>query len=456
MAKWEINLGADWKPMGNEEATFLEGLWQKKQATGEMNLRGQTYCFDVTAMTQTNMRSKKARSIRRVGPPDEGAKGASKGSSKDSKAGYPSGAAAGPSSAASEMLYDERKKHFWERGKGFRVYMGGKWQDFAPTCQDLLEQAYTEGCPSMRLNVKGHMHKFDFVKMEMKNMNTLEKGELRVPDGLERKGEDTWLFSKEAFWNPLTKGREALKQKVAPQRPVFIVRVPKDGPGKVIEVPHPKKLGRAMQVAVPKDANIGDPLFIEVPRTSMRSKMKYATGGAAGGAAGVGGIVLGIEVAEGAALAGGAAAAGAGGAAAAAAAGPIIAGLAVGGIAVAGAGAAVHYATKHPGKAIAIGALTIGGLALAAHIEEVGLVDAISDVADGAKDMVEAVPDVVEGIGDALDDVGDALEDIGEAVGDAAEDLAEGAEDLAEDVLDVGEWIADAGEDCVDIILDLF
>lgn len=349
------------------------------------------------------------------------------------------------SDASDEKLYTDRKCS--APGKGFKAKLEGRWRDYAPACETLLRNAYMAKCPSMRLNVRGHMYKFDFEKMQQKNLNTLEVCEMRAPHDLERPVREA-LFTKENLAAPFSrKVRKSLTEAVAPQRPIFVVRVPKGGPGHIIQVPHPKKLGKAMNVSVPQDAHVGQALFVPVPRTEMMKKLKYGAGGAAAGAGGAAGAFLAIEATEAAALGGGAAIAGAGGVGAlAAGAGPVVAGGAVVLGVAAAAGAAVHYATKNPGKAVAIGALTIGGLAFVDHVGDVGVVAAAGDLAEGAGDLVAGAGDAVEtAAGETMDA---AIDGAGYAI--------DAAEDIGVDFTDAGEWSGDTVGDGVDIILDLF
>lgn len=334
-------------------------------------------------------------------------------------------------------------------GKGFKAKVDGKWKDYAPHCNHLLLEAYGAGCPSMRLNVKGHMYKFDFVKMQQRNLSTLENCEMRAPHDVVRPDRCSpteaakGFFTMENLKSPITKGRQSFSKLMkevswSSQRPVFVVRVPSDSAGTTLRVPHCKKLGRAMQVAVPNDAKVGQPLYLPVPRTGLKTKAKYAAYGATGGAAVSGTTVAAVALGNSAA---GAGAAGAGGAAILAAGYPlIIGGVAVTGVALA-AGAGVHYATKNPGKAVAIGALTIAGLAAIDHVAEVGVVEAAGDLVEGAGDLVEGAGDAVAGAGYVAEEAVEVGEDVGEAI---------------DDLLDVGEWIDDAAGDGVDIILDLF
>merc|ERR1711939_999120 len=92
-------------------------------------------------------------------------------------------------------------------------------------------------------------------------------------------------------------------------------------------------------------------------------------------------------------------AAGAGGALATAG---TVAAVGLTGVAVAGAvvaaGVGVHYATRNPGKAVAIGALTIGGIVFVSHAADVGIAEAADDVVIGAGDFVEGMSDAAEDV----------------------------------------------------------
>lgn len=297
-------------------------------------------------------------------------------------------------------------------GKGFKAKIDGKWQDYSSDCNRFLQKAYEAGCPSMRLNVRGHMYKFDFKSMVQKNLSTLEASEMRAPHDAERYVRSSCL-KMENLRHPRSKGYKALREKVRPQRPVFVVRVPAGGPGNTIRVPHPKKLGKPMVVFVPAEAEVGQALFLPMPRTEIKSKVKYA---AAGTMAGTTGTAAGVVISEGigGAIAGGAAIS----------VGSALA-LGLGGVAVVGAvvgaGAAVHYATRNPSKAVAIGALTIGGLVLIDHVAEVGVMEATGDVAEGVGDALESAGDFAEGAFDVAEDVGEAFLHGADWLGDVAE-----------------------------------
>ena len=90
-------------------------------------------------------------------------------------------------------------------GKGFKAKVAGKWRDYAPPCNSLLIEAYEAGCPSMRLNVKGHMIKFDFEAMEQRNLSTLEVNEMKAPHDLDRPRKSS-IFKMENLLHPRSKG----------------------------------------------------------------------------------------------------------------------------------------------------------------------------------------------------------------------------------------------------------
>jgi hypothetical protein len=323
------------------------------------------------------------------------------------------------------------KKRRVAPGRGFKVKVDDKWSDYASEYNEVLSQGYTAGCPSMRLLVKGCLWEFDFEKMKQTNLITLNTHPIRAPHDAQRP-ERHPLCRIENLRHPSSEGSQALKEAVSPPRPVYVVCVPSrrsgNWVGDTLVVPHPKKLGQTMSVTVPSDAKAGRPLFITMPRTSIKKKIEYGSCGMVTGGSAVG---VGIAVSE---AAGGMAAGGAAAVGCIAATGV---GLAVVGGVVA-AGAAARYAMRNPGKAVAIGALTVGGLACASHVAEVGLVEAVGDVADGIGDAVEGVSEVAEATIDATEYVADAAMDAGEWVtggGDDIEAAVDFTVDFAEDLV---------------------
>jgi len=279
-----------------------------------------------------------------------------------------------------------------------------------PYCSDansILKQAFAAGLPSVRFSVQGKAYKFDFKRMEQRDLMTGEVLQIIKPLGL-----------------------TAPPKPLIPQlgaRPAFVVRVPAEhGPGKMLRVPHPKKLGKAMRVAVPAGAKAGQLMFVPIC-TKWKKRASYISCGAATGAAITAGVLMNDAVLGAAGAATAALVSTAGGAA------PFV----LGGLAVAGAVAAVHVARQHPFKFAAVGATVVGGLAAADYVADHGVLDAAGDLAEGARDAVEGV--------------GDAAWDAAEAGWEAGEEAVEFAQDFCEHWLD-----SDLEQGITDIISSLF
>lgn len=61
---WEVNLGGDWKPLGEQEVALIGFLVETGQRKGKVECRGTLYEFDVQDKTQTNVVTGKVRQIR--------------------------------------------------------------------------------------------------------------------------------------------------------------------------------------------------------------------------------------------------------------------------------------------------------------------------------------------------------------------------------------------------------
>jgi len=144
----------------------------------------------------------------------------------------------------------------------------GTWKDYAPAAAEVLAQAYASGVPSLSLHVRGLMFKFDFEKMQQTNRNTSEVMNMRPPTDLAR---------------PLRK--KTLVGSMCREKEYYAVRVPKGSPGTKILVPHPKNLGKTLQVRVPAEANVGQPLFVQIPGSLLTLKGKVKASAACGAAA---------------------------------------------------------------------------------------------------------------------------------------------------------------------------
>lgn len=279
-----------------------------------------------------------------------------------------------------------------KRPERFQVEINRGWCSYSRGVHELLQQAYTdERCfGSIQFLVKGHMYLFDFQSMEQTNMQNAVVAKMKAPCDVERPLHPN-VCSVGTVMDPLRScgaGRDRLQPPS-----VYVVRLPEQSLGPTVEVPHPKKLGKRMLAAVPKDAKPGQYLFMEVPR-KVSSKVKIVVGGAAGAA--VTGIAAG---GSGGAATGGLgvfAVAGGGVAAAALAQGAAVL------VALGLSAAAVGWATQNKGKAVAIGSLTLGGVAFADHVVEVGPLAAAEDVVDAVRGATGAAGDAIGAAVDAV------------------------------------------------------
>lgn len=282
---------------------------------------------------------------------------------------------------------------------------------YSSDANSILKQAFAAGLPSVRFSVQGKAFKFDFKRMEQRDLTTGDVLQIIKPLGL-----------------------TAPPKPLIPQlgaRPAFVVRVPAEhGHGKMLKVPHPKKLGKAMRVAVPEGAKAGQIMFVPI-NSKWKKRASYISCGAAAGAAITVGVLMNDAVLGAAGAATAALVSTAGGAA------PLV----LGGLAVAGAVAAVHVARQHPFKFAVVGATVVGGLAA-------GLA-AADYVADHG--VLDAAGDLVEGARDAVGGVGEATGAAAEAGWDAGEEAVGFAEDFCEHWLD-----SDLEQGITDIISSLF
>jgi len=306
-------------------------------------------------------------------------------------------------------------------GCGFFAKVDDRWLQYKPEVDELLGQAYCGGLQKVIFSVRGIMYKFDLEHMQQTNLGTLDAAEMRAPHNLPR----PVVAQRCCSWD---KVKSAFSH-----RSVYVVRVPRGSPGTIIEVPHPKKLGKAMRVGVPKDAHVGQALFLPVPRKRINRAMACGAGATVGAGAVVLGVTLSSEAGGAVAAAGGAVATGV---AAVGPAAPFI----IGGVAIAGAlavsAATVHYATRYPTKAAAVGALAIGGLALSDHVAEVGVAEAAGDLAEFGGDLAEDAHGAAAGVFDGADRFAEEVQPWLDAAAS-----------------DVGDFIADAS---LDFVADLF
>eukprot|EP00419_Tripos_fusus_P073349 CAMPEP_0172900122 /NCGR_PEP_ID=MMETSP1075-20121228/163349_1 /TAXON_ID=2916 /ORGANISM="Ceratium fusus, Strain PA161109" /LENGTH=375 /DNA_ID=CAMNT_0013756241 /DNA_START=65 /DNA_END=1190 /DNA_ORIENTATION=+ len=297
------------------------------------------------------------------------------------------------------------KRRLSAPGTGFKVKTnGGNWREYCPALSKLLRDQQLAGTPEVKMMVGGHMYSFDFRTQKQTNLDTGEVSEMRMPH--------TALRPQKANQPKWKDNLNKIKENVAPQRSIFIMRVPNKSAGKTVKIPHPRKREKMLPVKVPSKAVDGQLLYVPVPPPGMKKQVACLVGGGAGAATTGAIVAVCADAAVGEAVVGGAAAVGAG--LAGLSAPPVLAGAAValGTLAVAGAG--VHYATRHPKKAAVVGLLAIGGLAAADHVAEVGVVEAGSDLAAAAGDVVDGAVDAVRYTGRAVQEAtGTGMRDVG-------------------------------------------
>jgi len=339
-----------------------------------------------------------------------------------------------------EALFHGRRSLSAPPGSGFKVKTEtNNWRDYCPALNKLLCDLLFAGTPEVKMMIGGHMYSFDFRTQKQTNLDNGGVNEIRLPHASVR----PQIVSQPKWKENMNK----IKEKVAPQRSIFVMRVPRKSAGKTVKIPHPRKRGKTLPVKIPTKAVDGQLLYVPVPPPGVKKQMACLVGGGAGAATAGTIVAVGSNAAAGEAVAGGAAAVGAGLAGLSAPAVVGGAALALGTLAVAGAG--VHYATRHPKKAAVVGLLAIGGLAAADHIAEVGVVEAGGDLAGAAGDLVDGAASAARYASDAGMHAANALRGEPESASAAPEDAEI---DWVGDELEGGEFIQDG----LDILEELF
>jgi len=247
------------------------------------------------------------------------------------------------------------KKSVNKAGK-FQWKSSWKWNKYDDKENGSLLRAYLSGFPFAQMLIRGNRYEYDFKKMQQINKDSGRKRQIRPPYKLKQPTE------------PLV-----------PPGPTTCVKVPKDGPGNQIMVPHPQDSSQFIAVEVPAHAKVGSVMLVPVPllddsepdqKKGSKGKKKKKPQGMSGGekiAAAVGGAAV------------------------------------VGGFAVAGA--------------------VIGDAAADGAFDGVGdvIADGADDAADVAADAGAVIMDAVDDID--FDDAGDFMMDLGEDAGDMIMDL---------------------------------
>jgi hypothetical protein len=283
------------------------------------------------------------------------------------------------------------------------------------------------------------MYSFDFRTQQQTNLDTGEVSKMAMPHAVLRPHID-----RTQTWKDIL---NTVREKVAPQRSIFVMRVPNTSAGTTVKIPHPRKRGKVLPVKVPPEAVDGQLLYVPVPPPGMKKRVACLLGGVAGAATAGTVVAISTNAAAGEAVAGGAAA----GAGLAGLSAPAVLGgaaVVLGTLAVAGAG--VNYASRHAKKTAVVGLLAIGGLAAADHVAEVGVVDAGRDLAAAAGDLVDG----------AVQETSEARMRAVSAPQDAPENASAAPSHSPTADLDI-DWVGhelegDSIQEALDILVELF
>eukprot|EP00933_Yihiella_yeosuensis_P018370 TRINITY_DN150_c0_g1_i1.p1 TRINITY_DN150_c0_g1~~TRINITY_DN150_c0_g1_i1.p1 ORF type:complete len:246 (-),score=92.97 TRINITY_DN150_c0_g1_i1:325-1062(-) len=242
--------------------------------------------------------------------------------------------------------------------KMFQVKLSGEWKNYAKDEDKILKRAFLAGFPNARYTLRKQKYEVNFKDMQQKNLSSGKAREIRPP----------YKWSQPA-------------KPIVEAGPAFCVKVPKEGPGTTIQVPHPKVKGHSIPVKVPATAKVGQAMLVPVPIIDPAAASSPATSpdAKADGTTKKDGMSTGAKVATGAAVAAG-----------------------VGGLAVAGA-------------------------VLGEHIAEEGWDATMAELGDVATDAGEHIVGAAESAGEA----------IGDAAGDAGEWLSGAAEDAGDFIMDL-------------------
>mmetsp|Transcript_86169 Transcript_86169/g.278415 ORF Transcript_86169/g.278415 Transcript_86169/m.278415 type:complete len:258 (+) Transcript_86169:97-870(+) len=252
----------------------------------------------------------------------------------------------------------------------FQIKLGSDWQDYSQDEDKILKRAYLAGYKHASCRLRGQTYEIDFGRMQQTNKESGKSREIRPPYN----------------WKPPA-------APIVPKGPTTCISVPDGGPGKTVQVPHPKIQGRFIAVDIPAAARVGQAMLVPVPpggeppsfdpvlpsgdppalppasAPPATPSAEGAREGAAGGADADGGAEKSGSYSTGAKVA---------------------LGL--------GAGA--------------VGGLVVAGVLLGEQVAEEGWDATIDGLGDAADDVAEGLDDAVDWFGDAAKDIGDSLMDL--------------------------------------------
>mmetsp|Transcript_57006 Transcript_57006/g.106935 ORF Transcript_57006/g.106935 Transcript_57006/m.106935 type:complete len:251 (+) Transcript_57006:98-850(+) len=244
----------------------------------------------------------------------------------------------------------------------FQVKLGGNWKDYSGNEDKIIKRAYLAGFPHAKYKLRGQQYEVDFKSMNQKNMRSGKSREIRPP----------------------FKWKQPAKPIVEPG-PTFCIKVPAGSPGTTIHVPHPQQKGQYIAVNVPATAKVGAAMLVPIPKDADLPKpVETPTPSAPAAPAAPAteekkGWSTGAKVAAGTA------------------------------------------------GVVAVGGLAVAGAVLGEHIAEEGWDATMAELGDVAADAGDAIAGAAEDAGEAI---AGAAEDAGEWIAGAAEDVGDFVMDL--------------------------
>lgn len=113
-----------------------------------------------------------------------------------------------------------------------------------------MKRAYLGGFSNLRYTFRGQEYDVSFMAMTQRNIDTGKIREIRPP----------------YKWKPLAGSR-------VEKGPALCIKVPPNGPGTIINVPHPKVKDRIMAITVPKTAKVGQAMLVPIPQGEPQPKL---------------------------------------------------------------------------------------------------------------------------------------------------------------------------------------
>eukprot|EP00668_Euglena_longa_P001256 GGOE01001486.1.p1 GENE.GGOE01001486.1~~GGOE01001486.1.p1 ORF type:complete len:899 (-),score=261.13 GGOE01001486.1:257-2914(-) len=169
---WEVKLEGGFTPLDGAVMKKLEAAYQGDQETLDLKVGDWMYRFDLEAMTQTNVKSNRARPLRRIlGPAPSSPK--------------PSAPAMKPAAASPKPVHKDPALWEWKNDSGSFV-------EFDSSDAAVLEGAYQKvGAGTFKTDMRGQSYLFDFKDWQQLNIATSKKRAIRRRGGLKRPLEDS-------------------------------------------------------------------------------------------------------------------------------------------------------------------------------------------------------------------------------------------------------------------------